>query len=63
MEKRAFWILLFMGMVLFFFIGTEIKAQQIILKAVTAFPKTHLNNDPVPLFVDAVNKRALIQGV
>lgn len=32
--------------------------QTIVLKAVTAFPKTHLNNDPVPAFVDAVNKRS-----
>jgi TRAP-type transport system periplasmic protein len=33
-------------------------SQTIVLKAVTAFPKTHLNNDPVPAFVDAVNKRS-----
>ena len=50
--------LLLAGLLVFAFIGTEVSAQPIVLKAVTAFPKTHLNNDPVPLFVDAVNKRA-----
>jgi len=58
MERRAFWMLLLMGIVLFGFMSTEVKAQQIVLRAVTAFPKPHLNNDPVPLFVDDVNKRA-----
>jgi TRAP-type C4-dicarboxylate transport system substrate-binding protein len=33
-------------------------SQTIVLKAVTAFPKTHLNNDPVPAFIEAVNKHA-----
>jgi len=33
-------------------------SQTIVLKAVTAFPKTHLNNDPVPAFIEDVNKRA-----
>jgi len=58
MKKRAFWIFFLMGIVSFVFMVTKIQAQPIILKAVTAFPKTHLNNDPVPAFVDAVNKRA-----
>src|SRR4030042_2547918 len=58
MGKRAFWILLIIGLVLFASTVTEVKAQQNILKAVTAFPKPHLNNDPVPLFIEAVNKRA-----
>ena len=58
MGKRVFGMLLLMGMVLFGFMGTEVEAQQIILKAVTAFPKPHLNNDPVPLFIEDVNKRA-----
>lgn len=30
----------------------------IVLKAVTAFPKNHLNNDPVPILVEKVNKKA-----
>jgi TRAP-type transport system periplasmic protein len=50
--------LLLTGLLIFAFIVTEVSAQPIVLKAVTAFPKPHLNNDPVPLFVDAVNKRA-----
>jgi TRAP-type C4-dicarboxylate transport system substrate-binding protein len=50
--------LLLAGLLIFAFIVTEVSAQPIVLKAVTAFPKPHLNNDPVPLFVDAVNKRA-----
>lgn len=58
MKKRAFWIFLSIGIVLFGFMSPEIKAQPIILKAVTAFPKPHLNNDPVALFIEAVNKRA-----
>jgi TRAP-type C4-dicarboxylate transport system substrate-binding protein len=58
MGKRAFWMLLLIGIVLFGFIGPEVKAQQIILKGVTHLPKPHFNNDPVPLFVEAVNKRA-----
>jgi len=51
-------IFLLFGILIFTFIVTEINAQPIVLKAVTAFPKTHLNNDPVPLFIDDVNKRA-----
>ncbi len=58
MKKRIFLVLLLMGIIGFTLIGSEGKAQQIVLKAVTAFPKTHLNNDPVGPFVDAVNKRA-----
>ena len=51
-------ILLLFGILIFTFIVSEISAQPIVLKAVTAFPKTHLNNDPVPLFIDDVNKRS-----
>ena len=43
---------------LFAFAPPEAKSEQIVLKAVTMFPKGHLNNDPVPIFVDKVNKRA-----
>jgi TRAP-type C4-dicarboxylate transport system substrate-binding protein len=38
--------------------STTVQSQQIVLKAVTAFPKNHMNNDPVPIFVDKINKRA-----
>lgn len=58
MYKRMFLILLMMGMAVGIFMGPQVKAQQIVLKAVTAFPKPHLNNDPVPLFIEAVNKRS-----
>ena len=58
MERRVWWVGLLVGMVLLGLMGTEVKAQQIVLKAVTAFPKPHLNNDPVPLFIEDVNKRA-----
>jgi TRAP-type C4-dicarboxylate transport system substrate-binding protein len=34
------------------------RSEVIVLKAVTAFPKNHLNNDPVPMLVDRINKRA-----
>ncbi len=57
MGKKMFWFLL-IGVLIFSFLPIEVKAQPIIIKAVTAFPKTHPNNDPVPLFVDEVNKRA-----
>jgi TRAP-type C4-dicarboxylate transport system substrate-binding protein len=40
------------------FLITNAQSQPVVLKAVTAFPKNHLNNDPVPIFVDKVNKRA-----
>jgi TRAP-type C4-dicarboxylate transport system substrate-binding protein len=56
--KKGVTLLLVGLLVIFAMIGEEVNAQQIILKAVTAFPKPHLNNDPVPLFVDAVNKRS-----
>jgi len=43
---------------LFAFTVPEAKSAEMVLKAVTMFPKPHLNNDPVPIFVDKVNKRA-----
>jgi len=33
-------------------------AQTTVLKALTAFPKNHLNNDPVPIFIEKVNQRS-----
>jgi TRAP-type C4-dicarboxylate transport system substrate-binding protein len=35
----------------------DARSGPIVLKALTAFPKNHLNNDPVPIFIDKVNKR------
>jgi TRAP-type C4-dicarboxylate transport system substrate-binding protein len=43
---------------LFAFAPTQARSAEIVLKAVTMFPKPHLNNDPVPIFIDKVNKRA-----
>lgn len=58
MRKGLLLILLLFGFLMVTFIGSEVLSQQIVLKAVTAFPKSHLNNDPVPLFIEAVNKRS-----
>jgi TRAP-type C4-dicarboxylate transport system substrate-binding protein len=56
--KRVIWFLT-MGLFVFWaFIATSAQSEPIVLKAVTAFPKNHLNNDPVPILVDKVNKRA-----
>jgi len=56
--KKGVTLLLVGLLVIFVMIGEEVKAQQITLKAITFFPKPHLNNDPVPLFIEAVNKRS-----
>jgi len=55
--KRIVSLTLGLFLVLGFMI-TNAESQPIVLKAVTAFPKNHLNNDPVPLFVEKVNKRS-----
>ncbi len=58
MKRKALIILVMAGILVSPFVGSVARSQTIVLKAVTAFPKTHLNNDPVPGFVDAVNRRA-----
>ncbi len=62
MKKMVFFVWLLAGIVIFNFvsIGTQAqtKDQPIIIKGVTAFPKSSINNDPVPLFIEEVNKRA-----
>jgi TRAP-type C4-dicarboxylate transport system substrate-binding protein len=35
----------------------DVRSEVITIKALTAFPKNHLNNDPVPLFIEKVNER------
>ena len=55
--KKFIWGLLIIGF-LFGFAVPDVKSGPIVLKAVTMFPKPHLNNDPVPIFVEKVNKRA-----
>lgn len=37
---------------------TEAQSQTLVIKAITAFPKNHMNNDPVQMFIDKVNARA-----
>ncbi|HPP06171.1 MAG TPA: hypothetical protein PLW88_02290, partial [Syntrophorhabdaceae bacterium] len=44
-------------LILAFCLVSTISSAQIIVKAVTAFPKNHLNNDTVQMFVDRVNER------
>lgn len=41
----------------FMFFSSSIFAQQITIKAVTAFPKPHANNDGVQMFIDKVNEK------
>lgn len=43
--------------VLIFCLVSTAFSAPMVLKAVTAFPKNHLNNDPVQMFVDKVNER------
>jgi TRAP-type C4-dicarboxylate transport system substrate-binding protein len=54
--RKGLWV--FCILFAFSLVPCAVSGQTIVLKAVTAFPKTHLNNDPVPAFVEAVNKRA-----
>ena len=62
MKKGVFYVFLLAVMAIFVFISigayAQTKDQPIIIKGITAFPKPHLNNDPVPLFIEEVNKRA-----
>lgn len=55
--KRAIFLTTIIFLILGF-TGSFAIGGPIVLKAVTAFPKNHLNNDPVPIFVDKVNKKA-----
>ncbi|MDB4444083.1 TRAP transporter substrate-binding protein DctP [bacterium] len=55
--KKVVWVGLIIGL-LFSFTLTDATSKTIVIKAVTAFPKNHQNNDPVPIFVNKVNERA-----
>jgi TRAP-type C4-dicarboxylate transport system substrate-binding protein len=55
--KKVAWLVLIVAFLLAFVV-TDVRSGPIVLKGVTAFPKNNLNNDPVPIFVDKVNKRA-----
>jgi TRAP-type C4-dicarboxylate transport system substrate-binding protein len=55
--KKRLWII--MSIFLLFAVNVpDARSDPVVLKALTAFPKNHLNNDPVPIFIDKVNKRA-----
>ena len=50
-----------LAMSVIFLLSFAIPAAQsapMVLKAVTAFPKNHLNNDPVPILINKINKKA-----
>ncbi len=44
-------IVLFLGFAL-----SNANSEPIVLKATTMFPKNHLNNDPVPIYIEKINK-------
>jgi TRAP-type C4-dicarboxylate transport system substrate-binding protein len=55
--KKALWL----SVAVFFVLGfASVRAESapIVIKALTAFPKNHLNNDPIPIFIQKVNERA-----
>ncbi|MHB8766814.1 MAG: TRAP transporter substrate-binding protein DctP, partial [Deferrisomatales bacterium] len=56
MSKRKRWLVA-AGLVLGLAVGPAL-AETVVIKAVTAFPKNHSNNDAVQFFVDKVNARA-----
>jgi TRAP-type C4-dicarboxylate transport system substrate-binding protein len=58
--KRAFYfsILLSVAFIVFNTSALQAKENAIVLKGITAFPMNHLANDPVPIFIDKINKRA-----
>jgi len=53
--KRFVGIMFFV--LIFCFVSTIAFSAPLVLKAVTAFPKNHANNDTVQMFVDRVNQR------
>jgi TRAP-type C4-dicarboxylate transport system substrate-binding protein len=53
--KKFICVLFFVS--IFCFVSTIAFSAPIVLKAVTAFPKNHSNNDTVQTFVDRVNER------
>ena len=55
--KKIVGIGLIIGLV-FSFTFTDARSETIVLKSVTAFPKNHANNDPVPILINKINQRA-----
>lgn len=62
MGKRSFLGLLFIGIAIFALVSgganAQMKGNPIVIKALTHLPTNHINNDPVPFFVEKVNKLA-----
>jgi len=53
--KKTIWIAVIVLSAIIFY-ATSASSGPIVLKAVTMFPKNHLNNDPVHIYVEKVNK-------
>ncbi len=52
-------ILLLLSIFVLILIGsTNAFSEPIVIKGITAFPKNHLNNDPVQMFIDKINERS-----
>jgi len=56
MKTKVSIVLLLVGILSLFMISIA-TSQPIVLKGVTAFPKNHPNNDPVPLLMEEINKK------
>ncbi len=56
--RKATWIALSIILIFSVCMTTEAQSKPLVIKAITAFPKNHMNNDPVQMFVDKVNARA-----
>jgi TRAP-type transport system periplasmic protein len=52
------WMWVFVGFVALALLPGMGWGAPIVIKAITAFPKNHLNNDPVQMFIDEVNRQA-----
>ena len=55
--KKALWL----AVAVFFVLGfasVHAESRPIVIKAITAFPKNHLNNDPVPMLIQKINERS-----
>jgi len=55
--KKLAWVVVSVFFLCFLTVTTA-QSGPVVIKAITAFPKNHLNNDPVSMFIDKVNSRA-----
>jgi len=52
-------ILIILAMVMLIVtVSSQAFSGPVVLKGVTAFPKNHMNNDPVQMFIDKINEKA-----